>query len=181
VLGPDFGNHPPAERKVLHAVSLAHLKTNLPIITHTPHTGCAPCAREQAEVFESHGVNLRHVCIGHLSDIGGDPRAETAIAIAKRGAYLGFDTFTLQMSQSTEENKIKMILAVLDAGHEDQVLLSSDHAGLNQLKRMGGAGYSAVLTVVVPKLRYAGLKDATIRKILNDNPRRFLAFVPKTS
>jgi predicted metal-dependent phosphotriesterase family hydrolase len=33
--------------------------------------------------------------------------------------------------------------------------------------------------VFVPKLRYAAVKEATIRKILFDNPRRFLAFVPK--
>lgn len=29
------------------------------------------------------------------------------------------------------------------------------------------------------KLRYAGVKEATLNKILVDNPRRFLAFVPK--
>jgi predicted metal-dependent phosphotriesterase family hydrolase len=32
----------------------------------------------------------------------------------------------------------------------------------------------------VPKLRHAGVKDATLHKILVDNPRRFLAFVPKS-
>jgi predicted metal-dependent phosphotriesterase family hydrolase len=32
----------------------------------------------------------------------------------------------------------------------------------------------------VPKLRFAGVKETTIRKILVDNPRRFLAFVPKS-
>jgi predicted metal-dependent phosphotriesterase family hydrolase len=35
------------------------------------------------------------------------------------------------------------------------------------------------LTVFVPKLRERGVKEATIHKILVDNPRRFLAFVPK--
>ena len=33
--------------------------------------------------------------------------------------------------------------------------------------------------VFVPKMRYAGVKEDTIRKITIDNPRRFLAFVPK--
>jgi len=33
----------------------------------------------------------------------------------------------------------------------------------------------------VPKLRHAGVNDTTLRKILVDNPRRFLAFEPKSS
>jgi predicted metal-dependent phosphotriesterase family hydrolase len=33
----------------------------------------------------------------------------------------------------------------------------------------------------VPKLRKAGVKETTIRKVLVDNPRRLLAFVPKSS
>jgi predicted metal-dependent phosphotriesterase family hydrolase len=33
----------------------------------------------------------------------------------------------------------------------------------------------------VPKLRYFGVPDETIHKILVDNPRRFLAFEPRTA
>ena len=66
-------------------------------------------------------------------------------------------------------------------GYEDQILLSSDLGRQQDLKSMWGAGYSTVVTVFVPKLRYAGVKEATINKILVDNPRRFLAFVPKKS
>jgi len=31
----------------------------------------------------------------------------------------------------------------------------------------------------VPTLRYAGVPEETIQKILVDDPRRFLAFVPR--
>jgi predicted metal-dependent phosphotriesterase family hydrolase len=31
----------------------------------------------------------------------------------------------------------------------------------------------------VPLLRTAGVSEATLHTLLNDNPRRFLAFVPK--
>ena len=72
-----------------------------------------------------------------------------------------------------------MILALIEAGYEDHVLLSADFAREAELKTNGGAGYSSVVTIFVPKLRYAGVKEATIHKILVDNPRRFLAFVPK--
>ena len=72
-----------------------------------------------------------------------------------------------------------MILSVIDAGYEDHVLLSADFANEQELKANGGAGYSSVVAIFVPKLRYAGVPEETITKILVDNPRRFLAFIPK--
>jgi phosphotriesterase-related protein len=168
----------PEEAKVLRAVSKFHLRTGLPIFTHTPHEGCKSCALEQLGIFEKQGVDPRLVCIGHLADIRDDPRAETHKAIAKRGAFLGFDTVGHQITQG-DAKKVAMILAVLEAGYEDHVLLAADFASEREIKANGGAGYSSVVTVFVPKLRYAGVKEATIRKILVDNPRRFLAFVPK--
>ena len=77
---------------------------------------------------------------------------------------------------------MSLIKEVLDAGYEDHVLLSSDFASEPETKFNGGAGYSSVTAVFVPKLRYAGVSEATLHKILVDNPKRFLAFVPpKTS
>ncbi len=168
------------ERKVLRASCKVHLRTGLPLFTHTPHQGCRTCALEQLDIIESMRVNPRLVCIGHLADITDDPRAETHKALAKRGAFLGFDTVGHQITQG-DAKKVTMILAVLEAGYEDHVLLSADFANERELKANGGAGYSSVVTIFVPKLRYAGVKEDTIRKILVDNPRRFLAFVPKSA
>ena len=86
------------------------------------------------------------------------------------------------MSQSfiPETEKVQMVLEVLEAGYEDNVLLSSDFANTSQIKANWGNGFSTVLVQFVPKLRYAGVPDETIQKILVDNPRRFLAFVPKS-
>jgi len=172
----------PDERKVLRAVGKAHLRSGLPIFTHTPHDSCSTCALEQLEILESEGVNTKQLCIGHLSEILDDPQAETHKKIAKRGAFLGFDTvghFLPHSPKMTDAMRVTLIKAVLDAGYEDHVLLSSDLGRQPDLKSNWGAGYSTVATVFVPKLRYAGVKEETIHKILVDNPRRFLAFVPK--
>jgi predicted metal-dependent phosphotriesterase family hydrolase len=57
------------------------------------------------------------------------------------------------------------------------LLLSSDY---NFTARSAARpGYASTLTVFVPKLRQAGVKEETIRAITVDNPRRFLAFVPR--
>ena len=184
-IGTSLEMHPD-ERKMLRAVSKAHLRTGVPIFTHTPHEGCAKCALEQLDIYESQGVNLRNLCIGHLTDIkpADDPRGEAHKAIAKRGAFLGFDTVGHPLNlpgipDIPEAQKVKMVLAVLEAGYEDHLLLSADFYNATELKANWGNGFSTVLIQFIPKLRYAGVKEATIRKILVDNPRRFLAFVPK--
>jgi phosphotriesterase-related protein len=133
-------------------------------------------------------VNPRHLCIGHLSDIrpDQDPGWKTHKAIAKRGAFVGLDTVghplaLPNMPDIPEAQKVKMVLSLLEAGYEDQVLLSADFYNARELKANWGNGFSTVLVQFVPKLRYAGVDEKTVSKILVDNPRRFLAFVPKQS
>ena len=176
-IGSSLTMHPD-ERKVLRASCQVHLRTGLPLFTHTPHEGCGQCGIEQLDIIESMGVDPSLVCIGHLADITGDPGAEVHKALAARGAFLGFDTVGHQITQGDAE-KLEMILSVIDAGYEDHVLLSADFANERELKANGGAGYSSVVAIFVPKLRYAGVPEETITKILVDNPRRFLAFTPK--
>src|SRR4029079_16230419 len=48
----------PEERKAFQAAAMAHVRTGLPIITHTSD-GCARCALEQVDVLEAAGANLR--------------------------------------------------------------------------------------------------------------------------
>ena len=175
----------PDERKVHRAVARAHLRTGLPIFTHTPHESCPSCAMEQMDVIEGAGVDLSHVVIGHMATIKPehDPLG-THTAVAQRGAFIGLDTLGHEMGRSDipAADKVRMVQDLLDAGLEDHILLSdhSDQArgNVRQFKRYYGHGWASVLMQFVPKLRYAGVPEETIRKILVDNPRRFLAFVP---
>ena len=173
------------ERTFLHAVSRAHHATNLPILTHTEHQGCPPCGLEQLDVLEEENVDFSRVCIGHLSDITTeqDPGWTTHLEIGRRGAYIGFDTVGRPLRSNAfddipEADKVRMVLNVLDAGYEDQVLLSADFASSIDLKSNWGTGFATTIVQFVPKLRHAGVDEATLHKITVDNPRRFLAFVP---
>ena len=119
--------------------------------------------------------------------LSGPEAADTAVIVNEAGeigldgAFLGFDTVGHQMGRSMipEAHKVRHFLEVLNAGFEDQLLLSADSTPQPQLKTNWGQGYSSVVTQFVPKLRYAGVSDAVLHKVLVDNPRRFLAFVPK--
>lgn len=166
----------PEERKALQAAAKAHARTGLAVITHTSD-GCARCALEQVDVLEAAGANLRKVVIGHLNDLATDPSA-APIAIAKRGASLGFDHSGRPDDPRLDEY-VRTILAVLEAGYADRVFLSSDFGNAKYLRKNGGPGIDMTVTTFVPRLRRAGVDDATLHRILVDNPRRLLAFVPK--
>ena len=166
------------ERKVFRAVGRAHLRTNLPIFTHNAY-GTGPnvpkdAGLRQLDAFESAGVKPQRVAIGHTCCLD-DPSADVIRQIAKRGAFVGFDRVTGGLVP--DEKKVSMVLAFLEAGYADRLLLSSDY---NFTARSASRpGYGTTLTMFVPKLRAAGVKDETILRITVDNPRRFLAFVPK--
>ena len=181
-VGSSFPTMHDDERRMIRAVGQVHRRTGLPIFTHVPHESCPSCAIEQIDLYESAGVDMGHLCIGHLSTIqrSDDPGWETHKEIAGRGAFIGFDTVGHRMSASfiPEREKVDMVLNALEAGYEDHILLSSDFANTAQIKANWGNGFSTVLVQFVPKLRYYGVPEETIRKILVDNPRRWLAHVP---
>jgi phosphotriesterase-related protein len=77
-----------------------------------------------------------------------------------------------------DEKRVAMILAFLEAGHVDHLLLSSDFANGRMLKKNGGPGIALTVTQFAPMLAKAGVSEATLRQILVDNPRRFLAVIP---
>ena len=162
------------ERKVFRAVGKAHLETNLPIFTHTGIPGKS--AIEQLDILEATGVKPQRVVIGHLGNLV-DPKVEVHKAICKRGAFIGFD----RQGGQGDARQVPMVLALIDAGYAGNLLFSSDLSTANQIKRNGGTGYAKTVTVFVPKLREAGVSEETLHGILADNPRRFLAFVPKNN
>jgi phosphotriesterase-related protein len=160
------------ERKVFRAVAKAHRATNLAVVTHT---NFGKGGLEQLDLLESTGVKPSRVAIGHVGGLS-DAAATVPRAIAKRGAFVGFD----RQGGSGDGMQVRMVLAMLEAGYAENLLFSSDFSlGGSQLKRNGGPGYAKTLTVFVPKLRDAGVDEKTLHGILIDNPRRLLAFVPK--
>jgi phosphotriesterase-related protein len=173
------------ERKVFEAVAKAQVKTGLPIFTHNAYTGTRQTdnpvpkdtALKQIDVLEAAGATPRSLAIGHVCCLD-DPKAEIAQQIARRGAFVGFDRVTIQQI-IPDDRRVLTIMSMVEAGHADHVLISSDFYSPNSLKKQGGAGIGQAWTAFAPLLRKAGMQEATLRRIMFDNPRRFLSFVPK--
>ena len=160
------------ERKVFRAIGRAHVATNLPIFTHTGRPGKA--ALEQLDILEDTGVKPNRIVVGHLGDLI-DPAVQVHKAICRRGAFVGFD----RLAGVLDDADVQMIMALIEAGFVGNLLFSSDLSRPNAIKRNNGAGYAKTVTVFLPKLKRAGASDEVLRQIVIDNPRRFLAFVPK--
>ena len=150
------------ERKVFRAVGRAHVATNIPIFTHTGIPGKS--ALEQLNIFEDEGVDPHHVVIGHLGNLV-DPMVYVHKQICRRGAYVGFD----RQGGNNDAQQVPMVMALIEAGFADHLMFSAD----------ASSGYAKTITVFLPKLRAAGATDEVLHQIMVDNPRRFLAFVPK--
>ena len=150
------------ERKVFRAVGKAHLATNLSIFTHTGIPGKS--ALEQLDILEDAGVKPNRVVIGHLGNLV-DANVYVHKAICRRGAFVGFD----RQGGNNDAQQVPMVMALIDAGFADHLMFSAD----------ASSGYSKTLTVFIPKLKEAGISDQVLHGIMVDNPRRFLAFVPK--
>ena len=184
-IGQELGEMSADERKVFRAIGRAHVRTGLPIFTHSPYTGvranAAPVPREAAlrhlDLLESMGVAPAHVALGHMCCLD-DPKALIAQQVAKRGAFVGFDRVTLE-GILPDTTRVTMVRSLMDAGYADRLLLSSDFYREEHLKKRGGPGFGMTVTMFKPKLLAAGVPEAIVQRILSDNPGRFLSFVPK--
>ena len=169
----------PDERKVFRAVGKAHVATGIPVFTHNAY-GTGENVRPDAgltqlDVLESVGVPPEHIVIGHACCLD-DPSASVLIRIAERGAFVGFDRVT--GGRVDDAQKVVTILAFLEAGHADKLLISSDFTGRRSEAR---PGYGNPITVFAPLLREAGVDPGVLDAIQRDNPRRFLTFVPRVA
>jgi phosphotriesterase-related protein len=152
------------ERKVFRAVGKAHLATNLPVFTHTGIPGKS--ALEQLDLLEDAGVDPRRVAIGHLGNLN-DAALYVHKTLCRRGAWVCFDR--QGGGGNSDAPVVPLVMGLIEAGFAAQVLVSGD----------AFRDYARPVTRFLPLLKAAGASEETLHGIMTDNPRRFLAFVPR--
>lgn len=171
-VGASPGEITPVERRLFLASARAQQQTGACIIAHTDD---GKMATEQLDLLEEGGADLTRVLVGHM-DCTFDLSAH--LAVAERGAFVGFDRIG-SPRYPHDEARVGMVVALLERGHVDKVILSHDFSRQSRLLRNGGTGYGYILREFVPMLRAAGVDEAAMRTILVENPRRLLAFAPR--
>jgi phosphotriesterase-related protein len=174
----------PNIEKVHRAVARASVQTGAPIMAHSrPASNTGP---RQVEIFEEEGVDLARVQIAHTGDTDDLDYIEALLA---KGVFIGLDRYGLDMFLPMEQRNATFA-ELLRRGHADRLHVSQDfcatidwfpEAAAQALVDAGGIrGWSMTLIFdeVLPALRDEGaLDEATERRILVDNPRRWIAGV----
>jgi len=173
------------ERRANTAAGLACVETGCPISVHTTDGG----GLEMAQLLLSLGVNPQKIVIGHqgYKDDRENVRAtDYHKQLADLGVWVQFDR--IGYPNYPVEDRAEYIRPLLDAGYEDQVLLSHDTVPYfystfwQEEKRESDwwlfkeDPWTLILSDVVPKLNEAGITNRVVSKILIDNPKKVLAF-----
>ncbi len=155
-----------AEERCLRASARAALASGLAMCTHA---NLGPGGPGQLEILTSEGLSPDRISIGH-QDLVDDPGVHRELAGA--GAYVAFDTVGKDAYQS-DEVRLRNVVRLIEAGHADRILLSTDISRDAYLEREGG-GYGFLFSSFLPRLREAGVPEGTIELITRDNPLRLL-------
>jgi len=161
--------------RILAAVGAAAVETGAPVMVHT--NAAAKSAAIALETLTAAGVRPEKLVLAHVGDSND---LDYIRPLAESGAYLGWDRFNIAHFNPDAE-RIETVLRVLEEGYIYQLHFSHDGACFHDF--MVGdpvfaeehADYLHITDVILPQLRERGVDDATIDRIVVDNPRRWLA------
>lgn len=171
----------PDEKKVLQAAALAHEKTGAGILVHTFPWGQKGI--EAARILLENGVNSRKVCISHIDVELDKTYIETLLEM---DVLVEFDNFGKEYYIDKRDRmhaggvfardieRVKMIGELINTGYLHNLLISCDICLKTLLHKYGGWGYDHILTHILPMLYEIGLGKKQIKKLIKENPLKFL-------
>lgn len=155
------------EERSIRAAGRAQLRTGATVTTHASKW---PVGGDVLDLLRGEGVAPDRVIIGHCSTID---IPEYHLDMARRGAYVQFDTLR-GGPERIVARWVRQIMALIVAGHREQILLSHDVCLKDHLLTNGGCGFTYLLTDFLPRLIAAGLDPAEAAALVTDNPRQAL-------
>ncbi len=174
----------PAEEKVLRAAARAQARTGASLTIH-PNAGIHGLKEPPADhldtyvdIVEHEGADLAKLYISHM----GFFPVETAKRVLRRGVgFVAYDHFGHEEYYEAlgpgrafprDKEEVTLVLALLEAGHADRVLIGCEVGWKTCYKAYGGWGYAHVIDHIVPWLKDCGATDADVRTIMVENPAR---------
>jgi phosphotriesterase-related protein len=156
------------EIKILRAAARAAAVTSAAIGSHTIR---GRVVRDQLDIVEACGCPTgRFIWIHAMVE----PDIELNLEMARRGAWIEYDNIG---QEGTDASLLHRIQRMLDAGLGDHVLLSHDRGWYDPARPGGGTPqpFTYLCEHFLPRLRTAGVDEATLCKMTCQNPFRALA------
>jgi phosphotriesterase-related protein len=160
----------PLEERILQAAALTSQQTGAAIASHT---ASGAIARRQIEILASAGLDLRRFIWVHAML---EPDPARHIEAARQGVYVEFDA--IGAGWASQSDMLDFTLALLEAGHAEQILLSHDAGWYDpsqpdgQPEDGGIRGYTALTADFLPALRARGVTDELLHLLTVTNPAR---------
>jgi len=152
----------PLEARILRAATRAAIATGAVIGSHTIR---GRVVMDQLDIIEAEGGDPSRFISIHTQ---AEPDFGLNLAVAERGAWIEYDN----IGWVADEELLPRVLKVLEAGRSRQLLLSHDMGWYDPALPGGGTPkpYTHLSEVFLPKLRAAGVNEATIVQLTHDNP-----------
>jgi len=152
-------------KKLVRAAAITHLKTGLTIFSHT---GPARAAFEQLEILKAEKVSPDAFVWVHAQ---AEKDGTMHIRAAKMGAWVSLDNVGVN-----NDYYVEALINLKEAGLLDHVLLSHDAGYYRPGEPDGGdfRGYTAIFTILLPRLKEKGFSDKDIEQLLVKNPAEAL-------
>jgi len=164
----------PEEQKSLRGAARAQVRTGLPLMVHLP--GWFRLGHRVLDIVAEEGGDLRHAILCHMNPSHHDLTYQTELAA--RGAFIEYDMIGMdffyadqQVQCPSDDEAARAIVKLVERGCLDRILLSHDVFLKMMLTRYGGNGYAYILRHFLPRLKRHGLDNATIDRMMLDNPR----------
>lgn len=162
-----LGQIHPMEKVILNAAAHVQRETGVPVFTHCDR---GTMGTEQAKLLTAQGADPKKTVIGHMTS---NHDLSEIMEILDMGFRIGFDQFGILSIPGIpdDDQKMKNLLALLEHGYEDSILLSHDCI----FDRMGYVSKSKprypdmIFKTVLPYLRKQGISDHTVEKITRTN------------
>ncbi|WP_172327904.1 phosphotriesterase [Mangrovicoccus sp. HB161399] len=170
--GTGYNTISEAERKCMLAALDAHKQTGCPLHSHTE---LGTLILEQLDIVRAEGVDPSRLTIAHM-DRNPDPWVHRKAA--ETGVFMCFDGIS-RVKYHPESVLIDCILKLVEAGHEDQIVVGGDIARRTMFAHYGkgGLGLGYILRSWVPRFAEeageAGFDGAAlVEKFFVANPAR---------
>ena len=171
----DLQGMTPDVRRVMEAAAAAHLRTGIPITTHSH----APSrnGRDQLAFFLERGVAPDRLVIGHSGD---SEDLGYLRELMDAGATIGMDRFGME-HVLPDTARIATVQALLREGYADRMVLSHDAAYFSRVTppswRAAHAPHWNMENIthrVLPALRAGGATEDQLHQMMVRNPARIL-------